>query len=97
MELPNHADYPCDFPPLAFIKGIVSGEELVAGGKSLRYVYLRTHFNDCGAVEMEGWGVMNAAHYENAAAIVVRGGSDKIGRTSCREKCVSMCEYRGSR
>src|SRR3546814_15602624 len=67
MELPNHADYPCDFPPLAFIKGIVSGEELVAGGKSLRYVYLRTHFNDCGAVEMEGWGVMNAAHYENAA------------------------------
>src|SRR3546814_6867448 len=38
MELPNHADYPCDFPPLAFIKGIVSGEELVAGGKSLRYV-----------------------------------------------------------
>src|SRR3546814_16007078 len=76
MELPNHADYPCDFPPLAFIKGIVSGEELVAGGKSLRYVYLRTHFNDCGAVEMEGWGVMNAAHYENAAAIVVRGVSD---------------------
>src|SRR3546814_4549011 len=54
MELPNHADYPCDFPPLAFIKGIVSGEELVAGGKSLRYVDLRTHFNDCGAVEMEG-------------------------------------------
>jgi hypothetical protein len=55
MELPNKANYPCDFPPSAVIKGIVSGEEVVAGGKSPRYALLRSHFNDCGAVEMEGW------------------------------------------
>lgn len=76
MELPNKADYPCDFPPLAVIKGIVSGEEVVAGGKSPRYTWLRSHFNDSGAVEMEGWGVMNAARYENTPAIIVRGISD---------------------
>jgi len=76
MELPTKADYPCDFPPLAVIKGIVSGEEVVAGGKSTRYTWLRSHFNDCGAVEMEGWGVMNAAHHENTPAIIVRGISD---------------------
>jgi len=76
MTLPNRADYPCDFPPLAAIKGIVSGEEVVAGGKSPRFALLRSHFNDCGAVEMEGWGAMNAAHHENTPAIVVRGISD---------------------
>ncbi|PQA79616.1 hypothetical protein C5F52_29375 [Limnohabitans sp. TS-CS-82] len=76
MALPNRADYPCDFPPLATIKGIVSGEEVVAGGKSPRFALLRSHFNDCGAVEMEGWGAMNAAHHENTPAIVVRGISD---------------------
>jgi nucleoside phosphorylase len=76
MTLPSHTDYPCDFPPLAAIKGIVSGEEVVAGGKSHRFALLRSHFNDCGAVEMEGWGAMNAAHHENTPAIVVRGISD---------------------
>jgi nucleoside phosphorylase len=76
MELPSKADYPCGFPPLAVIKGIVSGEEVVAGDKSPRFALLRSHFNDCGAVEMEGWGVMNAAHHENASAIIVRGISD---------------------
>jgi len=76
MTLPNQAHYPCNFPPLAAIKGIVSGEEVLAGGKSHRFAFLRSHFNDCGAVEMEGWGAMNAAHYENTPAIVVRGISD---------------------
>lgn len=76
VELPNTVKYPCEFPPLAVIKGIVSGEEVVAGGKSSRYSWLRTHFNDCGAVEMEGWGAMSAARYENTPAIIVRGISD---------------------
>ncbi len=87
MELPSKADYPCDFPPSAVIKGIVSGEEVVAGDKSPRFALLRSHFNDCGAVEMEGWGVMNAAHYENASAIIVRGISDMCaGKEHARDK-----------
>lgn len=76
MELPKVVDYPCAYPPLAVIKGIVSGEEVVAGGKSERYAWLRSQFNDCGAVEMEGWGAMNAARHENTPAIIVRGISD---------------------
>jgi len=75
-KLPKESEYPCKFPPAAVIKGIVSGEEVVAGGKSLRYVWLRSHFNDCGAVEMEGWGVMNAARRHNTPVIIVRGISD---------------------
>jgi len=76
INLPNKADYPCAFPPLAVIKGIASGEEVVAGGKSDRHAWLRSHLNNCGAVEMEGWGAMSAARYENTPAIIVRGISD---------------------
>ncbi|WP_082728980.1 phosphorylase family protein [Burkholderia sp. LA-2-3-30-S1-D2] len=87
MELPHKANYPCVFPPEAFIKGIVSGEEVVAGEKSARYAWLRAHFNDAGAVEMEGWGVMNAAHHENAPAIIVRGISDMCaGKDHAKDK-----------
>lgn len=74
--LPNVAEYPCKFPPSSFIKGILSGEEVVAGDKSPRFIFLRSHFNDCGAVEMEGWGVMNAARRHNTPVIIVRGISD---------------------
>lgn len=87
MELPSEAEYPCDFPPSAVIKGIVSGEEVVAGDKSSRFALFRSHFNDCGAVEMEGWGVMNAAHHENASAIIVRGISDMCaGKDQAKDK-----------
>jgi len=68
-----YADRPL---PLAVIKGIVSVEEVVAGGKSQRYRHLRQAFNNCGAVEMEGWGAMCAAHEEDTPAIIVRGISD---------------------
>ena len=87
LELPNKEDYPCGFPPSAVIKGIVSGEEVLAGAKSSRYAWLSSHFNDCGAVEMEGWGVMNAARYENASAIIVRGISDMCaGKDHAKDK-----------
>lgn len=75
-ELPNIADYPCGYPPSAVIKGIASGEEVVSSDESSRFTWINIHLNNCGAVEMEGWGVMIAAEYENASAIVVRGISD---------------------
>lgn len=74
--LPDPADYPCPFPPTAFLKSIASGEEVLVGGKSPRYAWIRTHLNDCGAVEMEGYGAMKAAEYENTPAIIIRGISD---------------------
>ena len=87
MELPEAAKYPCKFPPDAVVKGIVSGEEVVAAGKSTRYAWLRSRFNDCGAVEMEGWGAMNAARYQNTPAAVVRGISDMCaGKDHARDE-----------
>lgn len=76
--LPATNDYPndCAYPPVAVIKPIASGEEVVAGVNSSRAKWFRLHLNDATAVEMEGWGVMSAAHQENAPAIIVRGISD---------------------
>jgi len=76
MELPEIASYLHNYPPIAFIKGIVSGEEVVAGGKSPSFKRLRDVFNNCGAVEMEGWAAMQAAHRQSTPAIIVRGISD---------------------
>ena len=78
MILPATKDYPkdCVYPPEAVIKAIASGEEVVAGVNSPRAKWFRSHLNDAAAVEMEGWGAMNAAHHENTAAIIVRGISD---------------------
>lgn len=86
MSLPDRSVYPCNFPPLAVIKGIVSGEEVVAGAQSARFSWLHAHFNNCGAVEMEGWGFMNAARRQNSPAIVVRGISDMCaGKNPCND------------
>lgn len=76
IDLPSERTYADRPPPLALIKGIVSGEEVVAGGKSQRYRQLRQTFNNCGAVEMEGWGAMCAAHEDDTPAIIIRGISD---------------------
>jgi nucleoside phosphorylase len=76
MTLPPRNDYKCPWPPAAEIKGIASGEEVLASTIAARAIYLREHFNSCGAVEMEGWGAMNAAHQENTPAIIIRGISD---------------------
>lgn len=75
-KLPAADTYPCPFPPAAFIKGIASGEQVVAGGNTPSYQIIRQYLNDAGAVEMEGWGAMNAAYQEGTSAIVVRGISD---------------------
>lgn len=91
VEMPMLAskDYPkdCAYPPEAVIKAIASGEEVVAGVNSPRAKWFRLHLNDAAAVEMEGWGVMRAAHHENASAIIVRGISDMCaGKDHAKDK-----------
>ena len=75
-SLPPVTAYPCVYPPKAQIKGIASGEQVVAGGKTPVYQRIRQFLGDAVAVEMEGWGAMSAAYQANTSAIVVRGISD---------------------
>lgn len=89
IPLPGTHEYPkdCAYPPEAATKAIASGEEVVAGVNSPRAKWFRSHLNDAAAVEMEGWGVMNAAHHENTSAIIVRGISDMCaGKDHTKDK-----------
>jgi nucleoside phosphorylase len=69
-------------PPEVHLKPILAGEVVVDSRESRLYRFLREHYNDAVAVEMEGAGLASAAHASGAVpAIVVRGISDLAGGT----------------
>jgi nucleoside phosphorylase len=79
FELPSTDQYPCRYPPHLVVKAIASGEKVVAGPDTEAYKIIREYLQDAAAVEMEGWGVMTAAHRHKASAMIVRGISDMCG------------------
>ncbi|MDR6772675.1 5'-methylthioadenosine/S-adenosylhomocysteine nucleosidase [Azospirillum sp. BE72] len=58
---------------------VAAGEKLVASAKSELCRFLREHYNDAIAVEMEGYGFLDAVnHNEEVRGLVVRGISDLL-------------------
>jgi nucleoside phosphorylase len=65
--------------PEVFVGAIAAGEKVVAAKESQMFKFLRSSYNDALAVEMEGYGVLNAAFaYPNIQVIVIRGISDMV-------------------
>jgi len=65
--------------PSVFVAPIVAGEKVIASRKSDLFQFLRTNYNDAIALEMEGFGFLNAAFaYPEIQAVVIRGISDLI-------------------
>jgi nucleoside phosphorylase len=62
--------------PGVHFKPIAVGDVVIAHSGSPTTERITHHFNDAVAIEMEGSGVLHAAHLSNLDALVVRGISD---------------------
>jgi 5'-methylthioadenosine/S-adenosylhomocysteine nucleosidase len=67
-------------PPGAFVGMIASGEKLVASRRSSLFKFLKDNYNQALAVEMEGYGFLQACYDKNVPGLVVRGISDLLSR-----------------
>ncbi|MEH1945201.1 MAG: CHAT domain-containing protein [Nostoc sp.] len=73
--------------PNVLVATIAAGEKVIASKHSSIFNFLQSNYGDAVAVEMEGRGLLQAAHAnERVSALIVRGISDLISSKSKTDK-----------
>ncbi|WP_081913629.1 5'-methylthioadenosine/S-adenosylhomocysteine nucleosidase [Glycomyces sp. NRRL B-16210] len=74
-------------PPKVHFRPIAAGEIVQNSRISNEALWIRDHYNDAAAIEMEAAGVAQASHLNGAPAAIIRGISDRAdgGKTSAND------------
>jgi adenosylhomocysteine nucleosidase len=74
-------------PPKVHFRPIAAGEIVQNSRISNEALWIRDHYNDAAAIEMEAAGVAQASHLNGAPAAIIRGISDRAdgGKTSTND------------
>lgn len=63
--------------PMVHFGAIAAGEIVLNSRDSAHARWIREHYNDARAIEMEGAGIAQAGHLNNVNVVVIRGISDR--------------------
>lgn len=72
--------------PNLFVGPVAAGEKAVASTRSATAKFLRKHYGDTLAVEMEGKGFLEAVHINSILGTVIRGISDNLSGKSVADE-----------